>query len=71
MIGGDDLIGEAVVSLRKMCKRAYKGTAGTQRDKFWMKLYSYAWFVSFGIAFAVYLGLSLPARRAATSSAPS
>jgi len=25
----------------------------------WMKLYNYAWFVSFGIAFAVYLGLSM------------
>lgn len=34
---------------------------------FWMKLYSYAWFVSFGIAFAVYLGLSLPGRRRAAA----
>jgi NCS1 family nucleobase:cation symporter-1 len=30
----------------------------------WMKLYNYAWFVSFGIAFGVYLGISLTTRGA-------
>ncbi len=32
-------------------------------SEFWMKLYSYAWFVSFAISFGVYLGLSMSSRR--------
>jgi len=33
-------------------------------SKFWMDLYHYAWFVGFGLSFAVYAVLSLGRRRA-------
>ncbi len=32
---------------------------------FWMKLYNYAWFVGFGLAFGVYAALTIPAAKAA------
>jgi NCS1 family nucleobase:cation symporter-1 len=36
---------------------------------FWMKLYSYAWFVGFGISFAVYAALTLTGARGAAPEA--
>ena len=43
----------------------FLGTVGViQASAGWMKLYDYAWFVGFGLAFGIYLGLSklMPAR---------
>ena len=46
-------------------RRAALGTIkAAQVGAFWMKLYSYAWFVGFGIAFAVYAALTLGGTRA-------
>ena len=38
---------------------------------FWMKLYNYAWFVGFGIAFAVYAGLTMGGKQADEGAAAS
>jgi NCS1 family nucleobase:cation symporter-1 len=46
----------------------FLGTVGAAVvPQFWVKLYHYAWFVSFGLAFGVYLAL-MPRRRAVLPS---
>jgi hypothetical protein len=46
----------------------FLGTVGAATvPQFWVKLYHYAWFVSFGLAFGVYLAL-MPRRRAVLPS---
>jgi nucleobase:cation symporter-1, NCS1 family len=35
---------------------------------FWMGLYSYAWFVGFGVSFAVYAGLMMVFSRSGTKA---
>ncbi len=39
-------------------------------DRFWMQLYNYAWFVGFGLSFAVYAALSMGSREPAEPEAP-
>jgi NCS1 family nucleobase:cation symporter-1 len=53
------------------CIPGFLATIGTgAQPSFWTELYNYAWFISFGISFGVYLALVLIVQKPATERAP-